>query len=177
MTYTASNPFGTRQTTVHPSQMPVQTAVRPSPATSAPTLPATSPTSAQPVVAPPATVQIATLRRELRRLRRMTRNGKSGRIAHRAADDANTLIGWRFADLSVSRRAALGYGMGRRRWAWAVAMLRLAGCVDVDASRAWLDDAFYTAPPNEHAKAIAGCVARLDQANNLAELRRHLPGV
>ena len=177
MTYTASNPFGTRQTTVHPSQMPVQNAVRPAPATSAPTLPAAPQTSAQPFVAAPATVQIATLRREVRRLRRMTKNGQSGRIAHRAGDDANTLIGWRFANLSVSRRAALGYGMGRRRWAWAVAMLRLAGCVDVDASRTWLDGAFYDQTPDEHAKAIAVAVARLDLANDLAELRRHLPGV
>mgnify|MGYP003377059636 CR=1 FL=1 len=107
----------------------------------------------------------------------MTRNGQAGRIAHRAGDDANTLIGWRFADLSVSRRAALGYGMGRRRWGWAIAMLRAAGCVDLAVSRTWLDDSFFDVAPDEHARAIAGCVARLDQANDLAELRRHLPGV
>ena len=174
-TYTASNPFGTRQPAVHPP-MPVQTAVRPSPATSAPTPQVAPATMPQPVVAPSATVQIATLRRELRRLRRMTKNGQAGRIAHRAGDDANTLIGWRFADLSVSRRAALGYGMGRRRWAWAVAMLRLAGCVDVATSRVWLDDSFYDQAPDEHARAITDCVARLDRANDLTELRRHLPG-
>ena len=78
-------------------------------------------------------VQLATVQAENRRLRRMTQNGKYGRLLHRAAADARQLIGWRFAGYSVTRRACHSYGMSERRWAWAVALLKFANVVDISA--------------------------------------------
>ena len=67
----------------------------------------------------------------------MTTNGRMGRILHRTAADARQIVGWRFANYSVSRRNCESYGMSQQRWAWAVAMLRAAGVVpypgDTDA--------------------------------------------
>ena len=84
-----------------------------------------------------ATVKLATAQAENRRLRRMTTNGRMGRILHRTAADARQIVGWRFANYSVSRRNCESYGMTQQRWAWAVAMLRAAGVVpypgDTDA--------------------------------------------
>lgn len=84
-----------------------------------------------------ATVKLATAQAENRRLRRMTTNGRMGRILHRTAADARQIVGWRFANYSVSRRNCESYGMSQQRWAWAVAMLRAAGVVaypgDTDA--------------------------------------------
>lgn len=73
-----------------------------------------------------AHVKLATLTSENKRLRRTTHNGKVGRLLHRTKEDATQLVVWRFSGYSVSRRNAANYGMTGRRWAWAVAMLRLA---------------------------------------------------
>ena len=73
-----------------------------------------------------AAVKVATLQAENKRLRRLTINGKTGRLLARTAADARQLVAWRFAGYSISRRNAASYGMSARRWAWAVAMLRLA---------------------------------------------------
>jgi hypothetical protein len=98
-----------------------------------------------------ATVKLATAQAENRRLRRMTTNGRMGRILHRTAADARQIVGWRFANYSVSRRNCESYGMSQQRWAWAVAMLRAAGVVpypgdtdaftveDLDAALAMID--------------------------------------
>jgi hypothetical protein len=87
-----------------------------------------------------AAVKTATLAAENRRLRRLTANGKRGRLLARTLADARQICGWRWAGFSVSRRAALSYGMSRRRWAWAVALLEKARVVKPDAK--YLDDAF-----------------------------------
>ena len=71
-------------------------------------------------------VQLATVQAENRRLRKMTVNGKNGRILHRAAADARQIVAWRFAGYSVTRRACESYGMTQYRWAWAMALLRAA---------------------------------------------------
>ena len=71
-------------------------------------------------------VKLATVQAENRRLRKMTQNGKNGRILHRAAADARQIVAWRFAGYSVTRRACAGYGMTQYRWAWAMALLRAA---------------------------------------------------
>ena len=75
-------------------------------------------------------VKMATVQAENRRLRRLTQNGAAGRRLHRTAADARQIIGWRFAGYTVTRTACYGYGMSERRWAWAVALLKLAKVLD-----------------------------------------------
>lgn len=90
-----------------------------------------------------AAVKVATLQSENKRLRRVTRNGKAGRLLHRTQSDATQLVVWRFAGYSVSRRNAATYGMSARRWAWAVALLRLAKVLEYpgnDADAFQIDD-------------------------------------
>lgn len=101
-----------------------------------------------------ATVQNATLAAENRRLRKLTRNGKSGRILHRAAADARQIVGWRFSGFSVTRAACEGYGMPRRRWIWAVGLLRVASIVDV--GRGPIDEFLI--------EDLTQCLAALDRA-------------
>lgn len=72
-------------------------------------------------------VDNATLRAENRYLRKLVGNSKHGRLLRRTHTDAQQLIAWRFAGLSISRRAANEMGMGQRRWQWARALLMLAG--------------------------------------------------
>lgn len=83
-------------------------------------------------------VQVATVQAENRRLRRLTANGRQGRLLERSAHDARQLVAWRFAGYSIARRQAMSYGMSERRWAWALALLKLAGVVAMDTS--WADE-------------------------------------
>ena len=76
-------------------------------------------------------VDLASLRNENRRLRRLTDNGAAGRILARTADDARAMCGWRFSNYTISRRACVGYGLSERRWMWSISLLRLAGVVDL----------------------------------------------
>lgn len=87
-----------------------------------------------------ATVKLATVQAENRRLRRLTANGRQGRILSRASADAKQIIAWRWAGWSVSRSKARSYEMSRHRWAWAVALLERARVVKANAP--YLDDAF-----------------------------------
>jgi hypothetical protein len=87
-----------------------------------------------------ATVKLATVQAENRRLRRLTANGRQGHILSRASADAKLIIGWRWAGLSVSRSKARSYGMSRHRWMWAVALLERARVAKANAP--YLDDAF-----------------------------------
>jgi hypothetical protein len=48
------------------------------------------------------------------------------RLLQCAAGDALQLVAWRAAGYSVTRRNCEGYGMSRRRWVWAVGLLKLA---------------------------------------------------
>lgn len=111
-------------------------------------------------------IQNATLQAENQRLRRMTKNGKQGRIVHRAAEDARTIIGWRFAGYSISRRNCEGYGMTQQRWAWAIAMLRAAGIVPYPGDT----DAFQVEDLEECLAKIDREVRRLEAADNLGRL-------
>jgi len=122
-----------------------------------------------------AAVKLATVQAENRRLRKMTRNGKAGRLLHQAAVDAAQLVGWRFADYSVSRRAAESYSMPRRRWEWGVAMLRWARVIDRSAD-VWLDDAFVVTEPAEAQRLIDAAVESLrNDDDGLTRLRRAMP--
>lgn len=112
-------------------------------------------------------VQLATALAENRRLRRMTTNGRVGRILHRTAADARTIVAWRFAGYSVSRRQCASYGLGFQRWSWAVALLRAAGVI------AWPGndtDAFQVEDVTEVLDKLDREVRRIEAAGDLARL-------
>jgi hypothetical protein len=119
-----------------------------------------------------ATVKLATVQAENRRLRRLTANGRQGRILSRASADAKQMIAWRWAGFSVSRAAALSYGMSRRRWAWAVALLERARVVQADAP--YMDDAFLLDEVEDAVIAVDRTVKVLEQ-QGLASLVMRLP--
>jgi hypothetical protein len=87
-----------------------------------------------------ATVKLATVQAENRRLRRLTANGRQGHILSKASVDAKLIIKWRWSGWSVSRSKARSYGMSRHRWMWAVALLERARVAKANAP--CLDDAF-----------------------------------
>ena len=113
-----------------------------------------------------ATVKLATAQAENRRLRRMTTNGRMGRILHRTAADARQLVGWRFAGYSVSRRNCASYGMTQRRWAWGMAMLRAAGIVPYPGD----SDAFTVETLEEALGMIDSEVRRIEARGDLSRL-------
>lgn len=78
----------------------------------------------------------AKLQAENRRLRRRLADADL-RLLRRAQIDANMLILMRLAYSPTSRSAALQYGISRRRWMWARALLKKAGCVDYRGE--WVD--------------------------------------
>lgn len=107
-----------------------------------------------------AHVKLATVQSENRRLRKLTANGKRGRLLHRAAADARQLVGWRFAGYSITRRNAESYGMTRRRWIWAVGLLRVGRVLDNNESA----DDFILDNLND-------CLAAVDHAVKVIEAR------
>lgn len=78
----------------------------------------------------------ARLLAENRQLRRRLADADL-RLLRRAQVDANMLTLMHLAYASTSRAAALGYGISRRRWMWARALLKKAGCVDYRGE--WVD--------------------------------------
>lgn len=108
------------------------------------------------------TVKTVTAQAENRRLRKLTRNGRVGRLLERTAADARQLCLWRWAGFSVSRDAALSYGLSRRRWHWGVALLERARVVASDAK--YLDDAF-------EVDDIADALAAIDRTVNVLQER------
>lgn len=116
-------------------------------------------------------LQVATLQAENRRLRRLTRNGKQGSILHRAAADARAIVGWRIAGYSVARRKCVEYGLSERRWAWAMALLKLAGVVAMDVFYA---DDFLIDDPIDIERRIDKAVNKVE-INGMAPLLFRLP--
>lgn len=96
----------------------------------------------------------------------MTQNGRQGRILHRTAADARQIVGWRFANYSVSRRNCESYGMTQQRWAWAVAMLRAAGVVPYPGDT----DAFTVEDLDEALAMIDREVKRIEGRGDLSRL-------
>lgn len=119
-----------------------------------------------------AAVKVTTLQAENRRLRRLTANGRRGRLLSRTAADAKQICAWRWAGFSVSRTAALSYGMSRRRWHWAVALLERARVVAPDAH--YMDDAFEVDDITDALAAVDRTVKLLEQSG-LASLEMRLP--
>lgn len=112
-------------------------------------------------------VQLATVQAENRRLRRMTQNGKAGRILHRAAADARQIVAWRWAGYSVTRRKCESYGMGQYRWAWAMALLRVAGVAPYPGDT----DNFLVEDLDDATARIDQAVRMTEQAGDLSRLR------
>ena len=115
-------------------------------------------------------VQLATVQAENRRLRKMTTNGKMGRILHRAAADARQLCAWRWAGYSVTRRQCESYGMGQYRWAWAMALLRAAGVVPYPGDT----DAFLVEDLDAAIAHIDKQVTITEQSGSLARLKARM---
>jgi hypothetical protein len=144
-----------------------------------PPLPGGAPRALAPLYDEPAhdlqiqrlTVQLATAQAENRRLRRMTANGKQGRILSRAAVDARQVVGWREAGYCVSRRQCTQYGMSERRWMWAVALLKLAGVLAMDCTYA---DEFAVVDVAEIEQRIARAIRKVE-TNGLSLLEFRLP--
>lgn len=108
-----------------------------------------------------AHVKVATLQSENRRLRKLTANGKRGRLLHRAAADARQLVGWRAAGYSITRRNVVSYGMPIRRWQWAIGLLKVARVVDTQLAAA--DDFLFD--------DTADCLQAIDHAVKVIEAR------
>lgn len=73
-------------------------------------------------------VEVANLRAENRRLRKQlpALRGDMGRLAQ-AHRDAKAMLIRRFSGYSISRAECESAGIPRRRWPWAIALLRCAG--------------------------------------------------
>jgi hypothetical protein len=116
----------------------------------------------------------------------MTQNGKAGRILHRAAADARQIVAWRWAGYSVTRRKCESYGMGQYRWAWAMALLRVAGVApypgdtdnflveDLDDATARIDQAVRMTEASR--RFVAAARAHVSAAQGLGRLRGGLSG-
>ena len=114
-----------------------------------------------------ASVKLATVQAENRRLRKMTTNGRMGRILHRTAADARQIVGWRFANYSVTRRNCESYGMSQQRWAWGMALLRAAGIVPYPGDT----DSFAVEDLDEALALIDQEVKRIEARGDLSRLQ------
>lgn len=70
--------------------------------------------------------KIATLKGEVRKLRRIAKHSREDVLLNRVKADALQLLVWRFSGLAVTRRACEEMGMTQRRWQWARALLEMA---------------------------------------------------
>ena len=80
--------------------------------------------------------ELAALRAEKQHLRNQIAKGRRGsQIVRRAIVDAHMLIMAAFSGESTGKLAMARQGMKKRRWAWAVAVLRFAGIVSPNGRR------------------------------------------
>lgn len=81
--------------------------------------------------------ELASLRAEKRHLRsQLAKSRRGSQIVRTAIVDAHQLILNAFSGESTGKLAMYRQGMGKRRWAWAVAFLRYAGIVSTNI-RKW----------------------------------------
>jgi hypothetical protein len=109
-----------------------------------------------------ATIKLATVQVENRRLRRMVDNNRGGHILHRARADAEQILAWRWTNYSVSRRACESYGMKRRRWIWATGLLRKARIIADNAPA--IDDAFLVEDIDDALRMLEAAVKAVEAA-------------
>jgi len=74
--------------------------------------------------------KVARLQAENTRLRRIAHHTGDAARLERTETDAKQLLVWRFSGFSISLRAVSNYGMTRRHWEWARALLIHAGIHD-----------------------------------------------
>lgn len=117
-----------------------------------------------------ASVKVSTLQSENRKLRRMVQNSRGGHILHRAHADAQQILGWRFAGYSVSRQACEGYGMPRRRWIWALGLMRKARIVEDNAPA--VDDGFLVEDLDTALRMLESAVKAVEAAGMVSLLMR-----
>lgn len=76
--------------------------------------------------------ELVSLRAENKRLREQLVATRRGSVTvRRAIVDAHSILMNAFAGDATGRMAMAGDGMTKRRWAWAVALLRYAGIVSI----------------------------------------------
>lgn len=110
------------------------------------------------------------LRKENRHLRRITKNGKAGRILRRAYDDALAMLVWRHSDILPTRRWCADNGITERRWAWARALLCVA---DLHNGV----DEFFDIDLEEAKAALRSAANAITNTGDLhlVHLRQHMP--
>jgi hypothetical protein len=100
--------------------------------------------------------ELALLRAENKHLRgRLAGNQRGSQTVRAAIVDAHQLIMNAFSDKSTGRLTMSRLGMGKRRWAWAVAFLRYAGIVSTN-NRRWRQGLEFIV------KELAQCITLLE---------------
>ena len=97
----------------------------------------------------------AKLLAENRNLRRRLADAEL-RLLRRAQVDANMLTLMHLAGAYTSRSSALNYGISRRRWAWARALLKKSGCMDYAGE--WMDRDI-----DGYERSLVGAVERVER--------------
>lgn len=97
----------------------------------------------------------AKLLAENRQLRRRLADADL-RLLRRAQVDASMLVLMHLAHSQTSRSSALNYGISRRRWAWARALLKKSGCMDYAGE--WMDRDI-----DGYERSLVGAVERVER--------------
>lgn len=97
----------------------------------------------------------AKLKSENRNLRRRLADADL-RLLRRAQVDASMLVLMHLAHAQTSRSTALSYGISRRRWAWARALLKKSGCMDFSGE--WMDRDL-----DGYERSLVGAVERIER--------------
>lgn len=114
------------------------------------------------------TLKVADLQAENRTLRkRLPESTGDMRRLRQAYRDAKAMLNNRFAGYSISRQNCLTMGIPRRRWPWAIALLKLAR---VHNGRDVIEQDLETA-----VTALDAAFRSLENAGTVARLKMRLP--